>query len=96
MTLAAPVLLAIGCGGTLQLKKSEVEQQSKRALGHVVGHDPDSVVCPNDMEAKVGQTMRCVLTDAGVSYGVTVTITSVDKDNQAKFDVLVDKTPMTN
>jgi hypothetical protein len=56
------------------------------------GNKPDSVSCPNDLNASVGSTVNCTMKIKGQSYGVNVSVTSVDND-QAKFDMVetVDK-----
>jgi hypothetical protein len=55
-----------------------------------VGVAPDSVDCANPLPAKVGQSERCSLTAGGVKYGLTVTITSLNANNVANYDVQVD------
>jgi hypothetical protein len=41
----------------------------------------------------VGATTSCEVTEAGQTYGATVTVTSVDGDN-AQWDIEVDDEPM--
>jgi hypothetical protein len=57
------------------------------------GKQVDEVSCP-DLPAAVGATQRCALKAGGDTYGVTVTVTSV-QDNDVKFDIQVDQTPLT-
>jgi hypothetical protein len=57
------------------------------------GKQVDEVSCP-DLPAAVGATQRCTLKAGGDTYGVTVTVTSV-QDNDVKFDIQVDQTPLT-
>jgi hypothetical protein len=57
------------------------------------GKQVDEVSCP-DLPATVGATQRCTLKAGGDTYGVTVTVTSV-QDNDVKFDIQVDQTPLT-
>ena len=57
------------------------------------GKQVDEVSCP-DLPAAVGATERCTLKAGGDTYGVTVTVTSV-QDNDVKFDIQVDQTPLT-
>jgi hypothetical protein len=53
----------------------------------------DEVSCP-DLPATVGATQRCTLRAGADTYGVTVTVTSV-QGTDVKFDIQVDKTPTT-
>jgi Domain of unknown function (DUF4333) len=53
----------------------------------------DEVSCP-DLPATVGTSQRCTLRAGADTYGVTVTVTSV-QGTDVKFDIQVDKTPTT-
>ena len=53
----------------------------------------DEVSCP-DLPATVGASRRCTLRTGADTYGVTVTVTSV-QGTDVKFDIQVDKTPTT-
>lgn len=55
------------------------------------GKPVDRVSCP-DLEARVGASQRCTLVSRGVTYGVTVTVTSV-QGADVRFDIQVDRTP---
>ena len=57
------------------------------------GKQVDEVSCP-DLPATVGASQRCTLKAGGDTYGVTVTVTSV-QGTDVKFDIQVDKTPLT-
>jgi hypothetical protein len=57
------------------------------------GKQVDEVSCP-DLPATVGATQRCSLKAGGDTYGVTVTVTSV-QGSDVKFDIAVDSTPTT-
>ena len=93
--LAAVPLLALGlaaCGsGTLSADK--VAKGAEDALEKQVGVRPD-ITCPEDLKAEVDAKTHCILTAGGdhTKYGVSVTITSVDRD-KANFDVAVDDKP---
>ena len=58
------------------------------------GKQVDEVSCP-DLPAAVGATQRCTLRAGGDTYGVTVTVTSV-QGTDVKFDIQVDQTPTTS
>ncbi len=72
--------------------KSQVVSQISDQLNQQVGHKPDSVTCPDNLKGTVGATLRCELTDAGQTYGVTVTVASVD-GGDVNFNFKVDDQP---
>lgn len=102
MRIAAKLAVLIGCaavvlgacGGTPTIASDKLEKSVADALTRQVGQKPDKMECPHDLEAKVGKKTRCVLTAGKTRLGVSVTITSVSEDNNAKFDIEVDKSPM--
>ena len=57
------------------------------------GKQVDEVSCP-DLPATVGASQRCTLKAGADTYGVTVTVTSV-QGTDVKFDIQVDQTPTT-
>jgi hypothetical protein len=57
------------------------------------GKQVATVSCP-DLPATVGASERCTLQAGADTYGVTVTVTSV-QGTDVKFDIQVDKTPTT-
>lgn len=87
-------LVLAGCGNPT-LSAGTVSKAAEDALEQQVGQRP-TVKCPKDVDAKVGATTRCTLTADGLdgSYGVTVTVTSVEGD-KAHFDVKVDDHPQS-
>lgn len=88
------VLLTAGCSsGDPMVHRDEVAKQASAALEGEVGRAPDDITCPEDLPAKVGASVRCELTDAGETIGVTVTTVSVD-DGKARLDVQVDEAPV--
>jgi hypothetical protein len=92
LLLAVPVLLLAGCGSG-SLSAETIASGAEDALEEQVGERPD-ISCPEDLPAEVGAETRCTLTAGGdpTTYGVTVTVTSVDGDT-ANFDVAVDEQP---
>ena len=87
----ALVLVVVGCGaGEKVLPKEDVEKGSRDALTKAVGKAPQSVSCPEDLDAKVGASERCTLTDdQGNKLGMTVSVKAV-KDDNATYEVTVD------
>ena len=55
------------------------------------GKQVNQVSCP-DLAAKMGASQRCTLMSGTETYGVTVTVTSV-QGTDVKFDIQVDQTP---
>jgi hypothetical protein len=98
-------LLAIavsGCRGSVSVgrksdvAKSTVEKEISDRLTEKVGQRPKAVSCPGDLKAAEGTTMRCQLqADDGSTFGVTVTVTSIE-GTTAKFDIKVDDSPSTS
>ena len=78
--------------GTKQVDKADVAKQVSAQLTQQVGKTPDAVTCPDNLDAKVGATLDCTLTDHDTHYGVHVTVTTVDGDN-VKFDIKVADQP---
>ena len=71
---------SVSVGGS-SVSKSEIESKATEKLGAEVGQVPKSVVCPDDLDAKVGESETCVLTAKdGTTYDMTAKITSVDDD----------------
>ena len=91
VVLAAGGLLA-GCGAE-HVEATAVASAVADQVEEQAGAKPD-VDCPEDLAAEVGASARCSLILDGVdgTYGVTVTVTSVE-DGEAHFDVRVDDEP---
>lgn len=87
------MMFAAGCsfsvGGEKVVKKAEVAKQASAGLGKEVGREPEDVTCEDDLKAKVGESVRCTLTDGGKKLGMTVTVKSVD-GKDVKMDYKVD------
>lgn len=69
---------------------SEVAQSVRTELT-AKGKQVDRVTCP-DLAAQVGASERCTLVSGTATYGVTVTVTSL-QGTDARFDIQVDETP---
>lgn len=95
--LAAGAVVALaGCslevGNSGPVPASEVAQQVSDQLEARVGRAPDAVECPDDLEAEVGATLRCTLTDGDTELGVDIEVTEVD-GSDVRFDIQVDDAP---
>ena len=56
------------------------------------GTRPESVACPEDLKGTPGATLRCELKDSGQTYGVTVTVNSV-QGSDVNYGFKVDDQP---
>lgn len=83
---------AEGDGGMSTVPKVAVAQQVSDQLEARVGRAPDSVECPEGLKAEVGATLRCILTDGPMQFGVDVEVTAVD-GSDVNFDIQVDDAP---
>lgn len=76
--------------GDKTVSASDLETEASKSLTAKVGQEPASVDCPEDLKAEAGESEICTLEDqAGGTYDMTITITSVDDDGNAKFDINV-------
>ena len=87
----ALVLVVAGCGSdTKTVDRHAVEQGAKDALATKVGRPPQSINCPKNLDAKVGASERCTLSDRGITVGMTVSVTKVHGGG-VTYTVAVDK-----
>ncbi|MBD8505358.1 DUF4333 domain-containing protein [Hoyosella sp. G463] len=94
-------LVALGaltaCSGSLSIggkvvDQEEVASQISAELATQVGREPELVECPDDLDAEVGATLTCTLTDDGDLYDVLVEVTEVNGDD-VLFDFEVEQRP---
>ena len=86
--VAGLLIGAVGCSpGSKTVSKSDVESQISQKMTDAAGNKPDSVSCPNALNATVGAKMDCDMKIKDKRYGVNVTVTSIDGDT-AKFDMV--------
>jgi predicted thioesterase len=78
--------------GPSTVNKSDIQNQINSKMTDSSGNKPDSVNCPNELNATVGAATDCDMTVKGQPFNVNVTVTSVDGD-KVKFDMVetVDK-----
>lgn len=65
--------------------KEQVEDMLMERLAAEAGGPPDSVACADDVIAKAGNTVECVVSAAGTDQNFLVTVTDVDGDT-VNFD----------
>lgn len=69
--------------------KDQAEKIAKERIEALPGGAVQSVVCNGPLEAIVGATQRCVLTQGGERAGVTLTVTKIQGD-KVDFSVKID------
>jgi hypothetical protein len=88
---AATLLVVAGCsfsvGQDKTVPKASVADQISTKVNDKAGQKPQSVTCPEDLKANVGASLDCQMTYDGQTYGVNVTVTSVDGD-RVNFDIV--------
>jgi hypothetical protein len=84
--LAALGLAGAGCSTEKVVDKKDVQNTVSSNLEKNLGQKPDSVTCPSDLKGKVGATLDCQAKTAGVSFTVSLKVTSVDGDT-VHYDV---------
>ncbi|MCR3719358.1 MULTISPECIES: DUF4333 domain-containing protein [Prauserella salsuginis group] len=80
-----------------EIDRAVLAREAARSLSREAGQHLGEVGCPEHVEATVGASTRCVLTNpAGTRFGVTVEVTEVDAETQnANFHVQVDAQPLS-
>ena len=89
---ALSLTLGLATGCTSSVDAGELENQVSSKLEEQVGQAPDSVDCPNDLDAEVDAETRCTLTAGDQTYGVAVKVTEVD-GSDVQCDIAVDDQP---
>ncbi|MEZ5380276.1 MAG: DUF4333 domain-containing protein [Microthrixaceae bacterium] len=92
VTAALALILGLTSGCSTSVSASDLEEQVSSELENQFGQAPESVDCPDDLDAEVGAEVRCTLSDGDQSYGVSVNVTEVD-GSDVRFDIAVDDQP---
>ncbi|GAA1204340.1 DUF4333 domain-containing protein [Prauserella alba] len=81
-----------------EIDRAVLARQAAQSLSREVGQHLGEVHCPEHVDAEVGASTRCVLTNpAGTRFGVTVDVTGLDAQSQdASFHVQVDAQPLSD
>lgn len=91
---AAAAALALGTAGcSSSVPKADVETTIQTELGKQIPNI-GAVTCPGDLEAKVGQTVRCEFVVAGQPVDAVATVTSVE-GSRANFDIKTEARPVS-
>ena len=81
LAVIAGSLIALGAGAgvaSAAVSAQEMEQMISDQLTPQLGEQPDSVVCPTDLETDLGASVTCEVTAGGETHGVMVTVAAVD------------------
>lgn len=77
--VAAGCSFSVGSGGDPEEAASKVAEVASDALEEKIGRAPDELSCGDGtIDIVEGKVVDCTLTDGGVTYPATVTITDVD------------------
>jgi hypothetical protein len=88
--VAAGLFALVGCSqavNSTSLAHVIMDQLQKQSI------DAQGVTCPGDLEAAVGQTVRCSFTVGGQPVDAIATVTSVDNGN-VKYDITTEAHPI--
>jgi hypothetical protein len=81
-------------GGAETISSDKIEAVATRSLTKEVGQAPASLDCPSDLEAKVGESEDCTLSDdQGRKYEMKVTLTKVSGDGNFEIKYKVADRP---
>lgn len=78
-------------GSGVKVPNHVLAEEVKRKISAQIG-ETAVVLCPDALPGKVGATTECTYNEAGKTYGVQVTVTSVN-GTTVGFDAKVDSTP---
>lgn len=95
--VASAAACSCSVGTSHSVSKGDVAKQITAKMTDAQGNKPESVTCPNDLDAKVGSQLNCTMKIKDVDYNVNVTVTSVN-GSDVKFDMVetVDKHQVAN
>lgn len=72
------------------ISASNLESEASKSLTQETGQKPAAIDCPEDLKAEKGASEVCSLEDPqGGTYDMTITITSVNDDGKADFNIQV-------
>lgn len=70
---------------TLVATKQQVQDMLKAKMAADTGAEPEDVACVDDIVAKAGNTVECVVTGGGTDQNYIVTVTTIENDT-VNFD----------
>ena len=78
--------------GTKTLDKDALQSEVQSQLTKTVGEEAPPITCPGDLDAEVGESITCTLTDDTGTYDVVVTVNSIE-NGTADLDIQVADAP---
>ncbi len=78
--------------GTKKLDKDALQSEVQTQLTNAVGEEAPPITCPGDLDAEVGESITCTLTDDTGTYDVVVTVNSIE-NGTADLDIQVADAP---
>ncbi|WP_341537747.1 DUF4333 domain-containing protein [Mycobacteroides abscessus] len=76
-----------------QIPKEEAGRIAAERIQAQFGGKVESVVCEGPLDATIGATQRCVLTEEGQRAGVTLTVTKIE-GGKVDFRIKIDDHPL--
>lgn len=70
---------------TLVATKQQLQDMLKAKMAADTGTEPENIACVDDVVAKAGNTVECVVTEAGADKTYLVTVTTIE-DETVNFD----------
>jgi hypothetical protein len=95
-TALLPLLVIAGCGsGKRTISRETLDSTISKELAARVHQPAPRIVCPKDLDAKIGAAETCVLTDTAThtKLPVSVRVKTVG-DQRATYSIQVGKTPL--
>lgn len=85
ITVSGVNSLSMDLDVTLIATKQQVQDMLKAKMGADAGAEPENIVCADDIVAKAGNTVECVVTAGGADTTYLVTVTTIENDT-VNFD----------
>lgn len=85
--VASAAACSCSVGTSHAVSKRQVAEQITQKLTDANGNKPDSVTCPEDLDAKVGAQLNCMMKIKDRDYNVNVTVTSIE-GSKVNFDMV--------
>lgn len=85
VTVSGVNSLSMDLDVTLVATKQQVEEMLKQKMAADSGTEPENVACVDDIVAKAGNTVECLVTGGGTDQSYIVTVTTIE-DDTVNFD----------
>ena len=88
--IAASAVLLVACGEKT-INADRAAETVNNFVSDRTGFEPSDVECPEDVEAKVGETFECTFTGPEGPYRAEVRVSEIDGDD-AQFSIRTHRT----